>query len=156
MNAHLSKLANNPLQVAVGVALLLGVAYLLIRKGIIEVAGAAGGVLSGNNALTEGTAYQDKGVAGTLGAGADAILGGFPSWLGEAIGGTAADAKEALSQFFNPSAGGADVFFTVTFPDGARHAIASNLVSKTGGFTYSGKAYQIFDDAAGKHFARAA
>ena len=155
MKALAGKLANNPLQVAIGLAVLLGVAYLLVRKTITEVADAAGGIVSGNNAITEGTAYEGKGIPGTLGATADAATGGFLGWFGELIGGGAADAKETLTQFFNPSADSSK-FYTVTFPDGARHAINAGTVSRTGGFTYDGKAWQLFDDAAGKHVARLA
>src|SRR5690349_6256652 len=54
-------------------------------------ANAAGGVLSGNNPLTQGTEYQGTGVAGTLGAATDAVGGGIFSSIGDWIGGKIAD-----------------------------------------------------------------
>lgn len=149
MKSALDKLASNPLQVAVGVALIIGLAYLLVRKTVDDVAAAAGGVLSGDNALTEGTAYEGKGVLGTLGAAVNSATGGAGEWAGEAIG-------ETLYQFFNPSSAGDSVTYIVTFPDGTKHAVAPSQVSATGGFTREGRAYQLYQDSAGRKFARAA
>jgi hypothetical protein len=61
------------------------------------VVNAAGGVLSGNNALTTGTPYQGAGVLGTAGAAANSVSGGLFQSIGDWIGGTAAD-------IFQPSA----------------------------------------------------
>lgn len=83
----LQSAAANPLQLAIGVALLIGVVYYLGRKTLSDVASGVGGIASGNNAITKGTAYEDTGLAGTVGASVDSVLGGFPSWLGESIGG---------------------------------------------------------------------
>lgn len=62
-----------------------------IAKGVSSAASAAadtaGGVLSGNNALTQGTPYQGAGVAGTLGAAANTVSGGVLEQLGNWIGG---------------------------------------------------------------------
>ncbi|MGH9483750.1 MAG: hypothetical protein ACRD1F_01730 [Terriglobales bacterium] len=55
------------------------------------VASSAGGLLSGNNALTQGTDYQGAGVAGTLGAATNAVSGGVLSNIGDAIGNKLAD-----------------------------------------------------------------
>lgn len=78
------------LQAAAAVAV-VGVGLYLVSK----VAGTAGGILSGNNAVTENatdasgnpvTAYQGAGVVGTLGAATNAASGGilasFGGWLG--------------------------------------------------------------------------
>lgn len=77
----------NPLMLAAGVVLVIGVVYYLGRKTVKDVASAAGGVLSGDNALTEGTPYQGAGVLGTLGAAANEASGGFLESTGHRIGG---------------------------------------------------------------------
>jgi hypothetical protein len=155
MKSIADKLAGNPLHTALGVGLLLVVAYLLIRKTLSDVAGAAAGIVTGDNALTKGTDYEGTGVLGTLGAGASAATGGGLEDFGSWLGGGAADAAESLRQFFN-SSNDKSLYYTVTFPDGVRHAIQASTVSKTGGFTYAGRAYQMFDDAKGYHFAKVA
>lgn len=81
-----SKLLDNPIQLAVGLAIVAGVVYFLGRKVITEAAAAAGGVVSGNNALTAGTPYAGAGLAGTLGAAANAASGGSLQSIGEALG----------------------------------------------------------------------
>jgi hypothetical protein len=60
----------------------LAVVYLGRRAGAV-----AGGIVSGNNALTEGTTYAGAGVVGTLGAATNAASGGVLQSAGEAIGG---------------------------------------------------------------------
>lgn len=85
MKAYLAK--QNPLMLAAGVVLVIGVVYYLGRKTLNDVATTAGGVLSGNNALTQGTAYEDAGVLGTLGAAANEASGGFLESTGRRIGG---------------------------------------------------------------------
>jgi hypothetical protein len=47
------------------------------------VADAAGGVLSGNNRLTQGTPYEGDGVLGTLGAATNTVSGGALQSIGE-------------------------------------------------------------------------
>jgi hypothetical protein len=65
--------------------------YFVLSRDAVKAGGAvvdtAGGVLSGNNALTAGTPYEGGGVAGTVGAGVNSILGGVPQAIGESIGG---------------------------------------------------------------------
>lgn len=63
------------------------VVYYIIKNSAGAVASAASGVLSGNNALTQGTDYQGAGVLGTLGAATDKVGGGIFSSIGESIGG---------------------------------------------------------------------
>lgn len=82
------------LVIGVGGLALVGVALYLFfkreaQKGAQAGIDLVGGVLSGNNALTEGTVYEDRGLAGTLGAAANEISGGtlesIGSWLGGKI-----------------------------------------------------------------------
>lgn len=63
-------------------------------RGAANAAGAVvdygSGLLTGNNAITQGArtdAYQGWGVVGTLGAATDRLLGGVPSRVGESLGG---------------------------------------------------------------------
>ncbi len=72
--ANLSK--QNPMLLAAGAALLIYVVYMLARKTLSDAASGAAGILTGNNAATAGTDYEGKGVAGTLGAVTNAVLGG--------------------------------------------------------------------------------
>ena len=44
-------------------------------------------MLTGDNSLTEGTPYAGAGVLGTVGAATNAVLGGVPQKIGEALGG---------------------------------------------------------------------
>lgn len=96
--AYLDK--QNPLMLAAGAALVLGVIYYLGRKTITDTVGAAAGLVSGNNAITRNqtnldgervTAYEGKGVLGTLGAINNSVSGGTFATLGEKIGGWAFD-----------------------------------------------------------------
>lgn len=84
------------LVIGVGGLALVGVAlYLFFKRELQKGAGAAadfaGGILSGNNALTEGTVYEDRGILGTLGAGANEVSGGALERLGSWLGGTIFD-----------------------------------------------------------------
>ena len=75
----------------------LAVVYVIAKKVIGATAKTAGGVLSGNNALTQGTPYQGAGIAGTLGAGANVVSGGVLQSIGDWLGGKAADLHDYLS-----------------------------------------------------------
>lgn len=83
--------------VVLGLVALVVVYY--IGKHVLSAAGkaagaaadAAGGVLSGNNSLTQGTEYQGTGVAGTLGAATDKVSGGLFSSIGDWISGQVAN-----------------------------------------------------------------
>lgn len=99
---NLSK--QNLTNLAIGAAVVIGVVYLILRqtaKDVVAAGGAvataAGGVLTGDNVITSGstqhdfsgqstTAYEGKGVFGTLGAGTNSVLGGAPASIGEIIG----------------------------------------------------------------------
>jgi hypothetical protein len=131
VKAALGNLAKqNPLALAAGAVLVAGFLYYLARRTLKDAAGLAGGIVSGNNALTEGTDYAGSGIAGTLGAGANAALGGVPAALGEWIAGVFAPRPENEWNFY-----------TVTFPDGSKHAISAAKVSAGGRFTYGGRDY---------------
>jgi hypothetical protein len=133
MKALVSSLSKqNPLLLAGGAALLLYVVYGLLRKTVTDTAKAAGGIITGNNAATAGTDYQDKGVAGTLGAVAN-----------RATGGALASAGSWIAGLFASDSAGEDVYYIVQFPDGAKHAIPSHSVAANGIFTYQGVRYQL-------------
>jgi hypothetical protein len=85
---------NDPVKFAIAAAVVATVGYLLIRQAAKDVgkaagaaASAAGGIVSGNNAITRGTVYEGTGIAGTAGAAADAATGGLLSSWGESLGG---------------------------------------------------------------------
>lgn len=80
------QLLKNPVQLAVALAIVAGAVYLIGRRAVSDVASAAGGLVSGDNALTQGTPYRGAGIPGTLGAATNTATGGllgtFGSWLG--------------------------------------------------------------------------
>lgn len=101
-----------------------------------------GGLLSGNNALTAGTDYAGTGIFGTLGAATNKVLGGAPDAVGNKIG-------SGLYGLFGAPTPGSGTFYTVTFPDGSRHAIDSSLVDPTTGvFAYNSTPYSLGVDPA--------
>ena len=86
----------DPMKVALAAVIVIGVVYYLARKTVGDVAQGVGSVVSGNNAITENqsnwngesvSAYQGKGVIGTIGAAANTASGGLLSSWGEGIGG---------------------------------------------------------------------
>lgn len=87
MNRLLHKAMANPVQVALGAAVLIGVVYYLGRKTLSDTASAAGGLVTGNNAITAGTPYAGKGIVGTIAGTANAASGGALQSIGEALGG---------------------------------------------------------------------
>ncbi|MBM0105600.1 hypothetical protein JM946_12610 [Steroidobacter sp. S1-65] len=81
----------------IGVGVLVGgvLLYYFGNRTVKAATDAIGGAVTGNNALTEGTAYEGVGFGiGTLGAIFNRASGGVLGELGSWIGGTAADAKE--------------------------------------------------------------
>lgn len=134
----------NPLMLAAGAALLIGLAYYLARRTVKDMATAAGGLVSGNNVITKDTPYEGQGVLGTLGGTINSalpFLDDVGSWIGGLI----------------PVKGGTGdmLFYSVTFPDGARHAIGESAIQKDGTFTYEGRRYVLYMQD-GKRYARAA
>jgi hypothetical protein len=88
----IGKLTKDPRGLALlagGAALLVFVVYYVGKKTLTAAASTAGGIVSGNNALTQGTPYQGAGIAGTLGAATNVasggVLGNFGSWLGDKL-----------------------------------------------------------------------
>jgi hypothetical protein len=79
--------ASQPIQFAIGVAIVGVVGYFLVKRAAGVAAATAVGVVAGDNALTQGTPYQGAGVLGTLGAAANAASGGHLRSIGESLGG---------------------------------------------------------------------
>jgi hypothetical protein len=131
---YIDKALQNPLQLALGVAVIAAAAYFIVRQTVGAALDGAGGLISGNNPITEGTPYEGGGVVGTVGAATDKASGGLLSTIGGWIGGKIADATEDKQT---------DTFYTVVFPDGSRHAVAADTVSGAGVFSFSGVRYQI-------------
>lgn len=122
--------------------------YFIVKKLVGDAADAAGGVLSGNNALTAGTPYAGAGIAGTLGAGTNSVLGGAPQAIGESIG-------SGLFSLFGASPQGSDTFYRVTFPDGSVHAVGNAAIDAASTFTFGGVRYKLGDDGYGNKVATA-
>ena len=126
------------------------------NKQILIIGGIAAGamvlyffgraIFSALKDFNKGTPYEGAGVLGTLGNAADKLSGGTLSAAGESLG-------ETLFNWFGPATPAMDVYYTVTFPDGARHAIHAPDVDRNGYFTYGGVKYRMKDDIQGKHFA---
>lgn len=138
MKSYIDKALDNPLPLALSAAVILGAVYFIGRQFAKDAAKAAGGLISGNNPITESatnvsgekvTAYQGSGVAGTLGATANAISGGVLASVGQKIGGT-------LFSIFGPKDTSPKTFYSVRFPDGKNHAVGDTWVDKNGYFTY--------------------
>lgn len=124
-----SKALENPLHLALGVVLIIGVVYFLARRTVKDVAEVAGGIISGNNALTQNTAYEGAGVIGTLGAAANTASGGALASLGQKIG-------SGLFSIFGPKDTTPKTFYSVRFPDGKTRAIGDTWIDENGYFYY--------------------
>lgn len=91
--------------------------------------------------------YSGFGLLSTPAAATNLAIGGAPAALGEGIGG-------GLFSIFGSSSSAADAtYYTVTFPDGSRHAIKSANVDSTGNFAYGGTNYRLGDDGSGNKLA---
>ena len=100
MNDAINNLTKNPLLLAGGVVLVIGFVYWLGRKTITDTADGAAGLISGNNAITQNqtdfdgnptSAYEGKGVFGTVGGAFNAASGGLFASVGGALGRTLYD-----------------------------------------------------------------
>lgn len=77
----------NPFVVAIAAGAAVAVLAYVLKQYGKAAAEAAGGVVSGNNAITRGTPYAGAGVAGTVGAATNAASGGVLQRAGESLGG---------------------------------------------------------------------
>jgi len=136
MKALAGKAIENVLPLAIGTILVLGVAYFILRKAIGAAADTTGGILSGNNALTDGTVYEGAGIAGTLGAATNVVTGGALEKAGDAVGGFFFD---IFGDDYDPNA----PIYTVKFPDGSMHAVDSNNLDWRDQFDYKGIRYKL-------------
>lgn len=91
MSKILSAVTKNPIGLAVGVSLVLGLVYFLGRKTITDVAQGLGDLASGNNDMTKGTPYEGAGVIGTIGAATNIASGGVFEKIGGWLGGSIYD-----------------------------------------------------------------
>jgi len=90
-NKAVSAVMNDPIKFAIAAAVVLGVGYFVAKTVFKFAAAQAGGVVSGRNAITEGTPYAGAGIVATPAAIADAASGGILSSLGGWIGGKVYD-----------------------------------------------------------------
>jgi hypothetical protein len=107
--------ASQPIQFAIALGIVAGVVYFLGRRVVGDAAAAAGGIVTGHNALTRGTSYEGKGVVGTLAGAANSASGGALESIGSAIGGWVFDLTH---REYDPSTGLATAGRTLA--DGAR------------------------------------
>lgn len=97
MRTSLAMLGNqDPIKLALGAVIVIGVLYYLTRKTVSDVADGAASVVSGNNAVTQNQtnfagestdAYEGKGIVGTVGAVFNSASGGALASAGETVGG---------------------------------------------------------------------
>lgn len=134
MKSYIDKALENPLPLAGAVVLVLGVVYYLARKTVKEVAETAGGVISGNNAVTQNqtnasgekvSAYEGAGVAGTVGAVFNSASGGVLASIGQTIGGWF-ESKDTTPK----------TYYRVLFPDGKYHAVGDTWVDSRSTFNF--------------------
>lgn len=98
----IDKALQNPIQLAIGVGLVITLVYFLARKTAGDAAQGAAGIITGNNAATRGTAYEGTGVVGTVAGSIDKASGGVLSSIGEALGGWFYDVTH---EDYDPSTG---------------------------------------------------
>jgi hypothetical protein len=97
------KAVEQPIQLAIGVGIVVGIAYFLVKHVGAEAAKAGAGLVTGDNALTKGTPYQNKGVVGTIAAAANAASGNVLQSIGESVGGWLYDVTHPSD--YDPSTG---------------------------------------------------
>lgn len=93
---NIDKLLGSDTGLLLAAAAALAVVYYVGKHVLSGAANVAGGVVSGNNAITQGTVYQGTGVVGTLGAAANDASGGVLSQIGGSLG-------DALYNLFHPA-----------------------------------------------------
>lgn len=80
---------------------------------------------------------------------------------GAAYSGAVNWTSDLLTSWFGPDLIGTDIYHTVTFPDGARHAVGADRVDSSGRFVWAGYpdgsqapvTYQLGQNSAGMWFA---
>lgn len=151
MKSAIDKALENPLPLAGAAVLIIGVLYYLARKTVKDVAEAAGGVVSGNNVITQNqtnaagekvTAYEGRGILGTLGAAVNSVSGGIFASIGQSE--TVGSVVDSVAGWFSSNtAPTGNLYYRVIFPDGSAHAIVDSSVDKNGYFVWSGKRYRM-------------
>jgi hypothetical protein len=142
--------------IAIGGAAIGAVVFIVWygKKQVAQAADLVGSVASGNNAVTRNqvdasgekvTAYEGAGILGTLGAAFNSVSGGTLASLGSWLGGKTYDIVSWFSPGDQP-----DVYQSVIFPDGSRHAIKLSDVSKDGLVDVDGTLYRLANNSSGK------
>lgn len=127
-------LKSEPVQLAIAAVIVIGFLYYLTRKTVSDVVDSVANV-------NKGTPFEGFGVVGTAGNLANTVSGGTLAKIGSRI-----------ADYFTPDPG-ADVTYIATFPDGQRHAIASQFVDANGFFLRSGVRYRLAFDQDRKRIA---
>lgn len=117
-----------------------------------SVAGLAWKFLDKIANFNKGTSFEGTGAIGTLGNATNQLLGGAPATIGE-----------TLSRWTYNLLNSDDIAptYTVTFPDGTKHAVEPKSVNSGGTFVastytgaYAGKTLTLYVDASGKKYAK--
>ena len=82
-------------------------------------------------------------------AAVNSTLGGAPASIGEWLGGKTFD----LVSWFKGDPGPENLYYSVLFADGSKHAIGSQQIDSDGHFTYNGKSYRMGVNSSGKNYA---
>lgn len=90
--------------------------------------------------------YSGFGGLSTPAALVNQTLGGLPAAGGEALGG-------GLFSVFGPTDTTSSTYYTVTFPDGSRHAIGNASVDSNNRFQYGGNTWILGNDGSGNRIA---
>jgi hypothetical protein len=96
------KAAAQPIQFAIGAGIVVAIVYFVVKHAGAAAVETAVGAISGDNALTHGTPYQDKGIVGTVAAAANKASGGALQSIGEALGGWVYDVTHKA---YDPNSG---------------------------------------------------
>lgn len=142
--------------IGVGYVLLKWVLPNLAQTATSGVANTVQGALQGlsSNQLTQNQTdlsggnvdYSGFGPASSLGAAVNGLTGGAAASTGEAVG-------SGLFSLFGSQPTGSSTYYTVTFPDGSRHAIGDATIDSNSNFSYGGVNYRLGDDGTGKKIA---
>jgi len=81
------------------------------------------------------------------------FVGSIPANVKNALGSVGSALGSGLFDLFHPDQVGESLFYTPTFADGSRHAIASRSVTSLGRFVYNGSTFQLLTGKDGKRYA---